>query len=170
MVLYLIEFLHQTTTCLSVLSIECELYLIEFLHQTTTEGLLLLQRQRCILLSFYIKPQRMSSTTKTLNVVSYWVSTSNHNDREVLYAPPVVVSYWVSTSNHNLTGLLLILREVVAYRGSASDHKQPKRAEDPRPVVSYWVSTSNHNRTDVEGVRSGLYLIEFLHQTTTLKP
>ena len=33
------------------------LYLIPFLHQTTTEGLLLVGSSRCILFHFYIKPQ-----------------------------------------------------------------------------------------------------------------
>ena len=36
--LYLIEFLHQTTTRPDVEASQQELYLIEFLHQTTTTG------------------------------------------------------------------------------------------------------------------------------------
>ena len=34
------------------------LYLIEFLHQTTTVTLIRVWLNRCILLNFYIKPQR----------------------------------------------------------------------------------------------------------------
>ena len=61
LVLYLIEFLHQTTTAVKPCAIRFALYLIEFLHQTTT-----MRRQShgilsCILLNFYIKPQRNKS-------------------------------------------------------------------------------------------------------------
>ena len=40
------------------------LYLIEFLHQTTTALLLLFLLRRCILLNFYIKPQLAVQPTK----------------------------------------------------------------------------------------------------------
>ena len=55
--LYLIEFLHQTTTS-SLSGTPCtSLYLIEFLHQTTTTVSISLNVLCCILLNFYIKPQ-----------------------------------------------------------------------------------------------------------------
>ena len=57
--LYLIEILHQTTTSYCRIIDTNKLYLIEILHQTTT------CRRMMILLFF---------------VVSYWNSTSNHND------------------------------------------------------------------------------------------
>ena len=78
-VLYLIEILHQTTTCSLAQDVSSMLYLIEILHQTTTEWrmtkttlpLYLIEilhqtttsdRQppfsaSCILSKFYIKPQ-----------------------------------------------------------------------------------------------------------------
>ena len=37
-----------------------------------------------------------------VKVVSYSVSTSNHNQRGIILCPPLVVSYSVSTSNHNV--------------------------------------------------------------------
>ena len=55
--LYLIEFLHQTTTAAFYEVYRNRLYLIEFLHQTTTIPVLDVQYGRCILLNFYIKPQ-----------------------------------------------------------------------------------------------------------------
>ena len=77
--LYLIPFLHQTTTI--TLAIRCArpLYLIPFLHQTTT-----LRAQRsghsgCILFHFYIKPQQNELIANFFPVVSYSISTSNHN-------------------------------------------------------------------------------------------
>ena len=56
---------------------------------------------RCILLEFYIKPQHTLYATGWNRVVSYWNSTSNHNDRLYNVNLALVVSYWNSTSNHN---------------------------------------------------------------------
>ena len=56
-------------------------------------------------------------------VVSYFVSTSNHNRALKTENKMFVVSYFVSTSNHN---------------GVALQHHI-------HSVVSYFVSTSNHN-------------------------
>ena len=101
----------------------------------------------CILLKFYIKPQpAFLSDFKTL-VVSYWNSTSNHNSRGIIDMTDAVVSYWNSTSNHNMT--------------TSQDYEGD--------VVSYWNSTSNHNMKWRTCSKARLYLIEILHQTTTLK-
>ena len=77
--LYLIEFLHQTTTAIPRYYDRYRLYLIEFLHQTTTFRFNASLAMSCILLNFYIKPQRQISKRLPLCVVSYWISTSNHN-------------------------------------------------------------------------------------------
>ena len=83
--LYLIEILHQTTTCPPVVDGPMRLYLIEILHQTTTRAedtarigkLYLIEilhqtttreagdnpKLRCILSKFYIKPQPVDSHT-----------------------------------------------------------------------------------------------------------
>ena len=77
--LYLIEILHQTTTEFRERNFLQKLYLIEILHQTTTVRYVIVPLRRCILLKFYIKPQLSVRSTTSLNVVSYWNSTSNHN-------------------------------------------------------------------------------------------
>ena len=79
-------------------------------------------------------------------VVSYWNSTSNHNDPRYSRYDAEVVSYWNSTSNHN------------------SCRISPRL----RIVVSYWNSTSNHNCLWFRFFEVWLYLIEILHQTTTI--
>ena len=56
--LYLIEILHQTTTSRNFRLFPLLLYLIEILHQTTTRHTHARYRTSCILLKFYIKPQR----------------------------------------------------------------------------------------------------------------
>ena len=69
--LYLIEFLHQTTTALFAVRLAAPLYLIEFLHQTTTPLLVEFLLERCILLNFYIKPQLKKKNLVNKTVVSY---------------------------------------------------------------------------------------------------
>ena len=80
-------------------------------------------------------------------VVSYSISTSNHNMDEVNNWRTFVVSYSISTSNHNTTTATL----------------------NGKIVVSYSISTSNHNARTTRGVMRMLYLIPFLHQTTTVR-
>ena len=77
--LYLIEILHQTTTRPSTFRLTQTLYLIEILHQTTTLWPKSDENPRCILSKFYIKPQLGVSRLDCYRVVSYRNSTSNHN-------------------------------------------------------------------------------------------
>ena len=101
----------------------------------------------CILFDFYIKPQQRAVSVRDDTVVSYSISTSNHNYWRTLAFSVYVVSYSISTSNHNAEASHAL---IVA-------------------VVSYSISTSNHNVLPLLKVLSVLYLIRFLHQTTTLQ-
>ena len=143
--LYLIEILHQTTTIGVAGSIAGALYLIEILHQTTTWIRSYSAIQSCILLKFYIKPQRHADHHFAQGVVSYWNSTSNHN--YLGFAPILlyVVSYWNSTSNHN-TGEFIVIA-----------------------VTLYLIEILHQTTTSLLIGNPGplLYLIEILHQTTT---
>ena len=122
---------------------------------------------RCILLKFYIKPQRRLWLPCSQTVVSYWNSTSNHNSITDDIARRVVVSYWNSTSNHNTIHNMPYPNSVVSYWNSTSNHNRVLRIHHADGVVSYWNSTSNHNCTAALMVFLVLYLIEILHQTTT---
>ena len=144
-VLYLIPFLHQTTTEDMENWAKAMLYLIPFLHQTTTIDDVSAKTICCILFHFYIKPQLCPLLRSSSPVVSYSISTSNHNFLECAVYRLVVVSYSISTSNHNCQKCPVVL--VL--------------------VVSYSISTSNHNTTDEIKDIALLYLIPFLHQTTT---
>ena len=145
--LYLIEILHQTTTIYVPSTTDVKLYLIEILHQTTTIDSVEFQRQI---------------------VVSYRNSTSNHNvSGRPLYAY-WVVSYRNSTSNHNGLESLIKDGKVVSYRNSTSNHNIVPGVDGEVIVVSYRNSTSNHNKRLQDANIEKLYLIEILHQTTTL--
>ena len=144
--LYLIEILHQTTTGSNATLVEHGCILSKFYIKPQQ----CLGRNRedmgCILSKFYIKPQLLYELILEMNVVSYRNSTSNHNLQPILYSLDKVVSYRNSTSNHN---------------GDADLHHSGR-------VVSYRNSTSNHNLAGRGAERQALYLIEILHQTTTL--
>ena len=149
-----------------------------------------LRHSSCILSKFYIKPQRRDRGREIEAVVSYRNSTSNHNGSvDVLPGRPVVsyrnstsnhnegydemkelyvVSYRNSTSNHNDYYDCSVKRGVVSYRNSTSNHNEQRHSQQDNRVVSYRNSTSNHNRSCGNVVRGKLYLIEILHQTTTM--
>ena len=167
-VLYLIEILHQTTTPFTLTGFNSGCILSKFYikpqqrvrHPFRRHGCILSKfyikpqrlcrhpswSSRCILSKFYIKPQLSRMYSNLVKVVSYRNSTSNHNDPSRLISSAFVVSYRNSTSNHNRSGV----------------------SDECPPVVSYRNSTSNHNNLSPFSKSEGLYLIEILHQTTTL--
>ena len=57
---------------------------------------------------------------------------------------------------------------VVSYRNSTSNHNRIRLRFSERIVVSYRNSTSNHNKNNGATAIKMLYLIEILHQTTTV--
>ena len=99
--LYLIEFLHQTTTYSAIFYEKAELYLIEFLHQTTTSSSSSIRSTGCILLNFYIKPQPSTINAKSWEsciLLNFYIKPQQACE---LFLRASVVSYWISTSNHN---------------------------------------------------------------------
>ena len=57
----------------------------------------------CVLFYFYIKPQLPCGKCAECRVVSYSISTSNHNCDLACAISSNVVSYSISTSNHNFS-------------------------------------------------------------------
>ncbi len=143
--LYIVRFLHQTTTTETTKQSLNRLYIVRFLHQTTTHKLISLCHAGCISSVSYIKPQLLVS----------WVSFSQRCISSVSYIKPqpfgcrlmcqICCISSVSYIKPQLPSGLIILR-VVVYR--------------PFP-------TSNHNRLLLLLLESKLYIVRFLHQTTT---
>ena len=77
--LYIVLFLHQTTTLSHLLRSWLMLYIVLFLHQTTTNRLICLFCRCCISYYSYIKPQPDHQTTSEGCVVYRTIPTSNHN-------------------------------------------------------------------------------------------
>ena len=77
--LYIVLFLHQTTTILIKTNITSKLYIVLFLHQTTTLSLSKRTRSCCISYYSYIKPQPARNALRCRSVVYRTIPTSNHN-------------------------------------------------------------------------------------------
>ena len=186
--LYLIPFLHQTTTLRIIFYALLSCILFHFYIKPQPEVLVLRPHIGCILFHFYIKPQRRSAGVVGGHVVSYSISTSNHNFRLLRLIDSSVVSYSISTSNHNKwifrnkkkkLYLIPFLHQTTTFIPVAFDfigcilfhfyikpqHRAIGRAD--KRVVSYSISTSNHNIGAKTCSKALLYLIPFLHQTTT---
>ena len=143
------------------------LYLIEILHQTTTLRSRKTKGRGCILSKFYIKPQHVCCQIADCPVVSYRNSTSNHNLWTTKSASEIVVSYRNSTSNHNGKGWLNRYDAVVSYRNSTSNHNSG--TNPPFFRLLYLIEILHQTTTVNADIRRSfaLYLIEILHQTTT---
>ena len=168
MSLYLIEILHQTTTMYDFYMKDMELYLIEILHQTTTpfEGF-------CPLSELYLIEILHQTTTsprtrtRSLQVVSYRNSTSNHNGDPTAIAQNMLYLIEILHQTTTLDLAVKTIRGCILSKFYIKPQRQPVVLTFQN-VVSYRNSTSNHNNSDGYPVVTKLYLIEILHQTTTL--
>ena len=145
--LYLIEILHQTTTFHRVICFAVLLYLIEILHQTTTPSCILFPVCRCILSKFYIKPQRFCRFGKfhTGCILSKFYIKPQLSYCKCLFQLCCILSKFYIKP------------------------QQPGGDQHRTQVVSYRNSTSNHNSSRRIDNPAKLYLIEILHQTTTVR-
>ena len=121
----------------------------------------------CILSKFYIKPQRTTTASKIVIVVSYRNSTSNHNfppdyvTKEELYL--IEILHQTTTEKiqkkpqkscilskfyikPQLRSSMPFFKSVVSYRNSTSNHNSTCSIFEAKNVVSYRNSTSNHNQ------------------------
>ena len=121
--LYIVLFLHQTTTFLRQGAWTWSLYIVLFLHQTTTY-----LRNKCETVLLYIVLFLHQTTTIA------WLS----------YQTLCCISYYSYIKPQLHGGLAYV-----------------------KPVVYRTIPTSNHNTPLSFTVRVGLYIVLFLHQTTT---
>ena len=144
------------------------LYLIPFLHQTTTNESMNVVISSCILFHFYIKPQPREFPERCASVVSYSISTSNHNIRRDkqkqiwLYLIPFLHQTTTLLDHYNLVCLLYLIPFL---------HQTTTVFCSALHTYSLYLIPFLHQTTTYErcGKNSGeLYLIPFLHQTTTV--
>ena len=99
--LYIVLFLHQTTTCSTLAGLPDGLYIVLFLHQTTTGQEIDLFTYCCISYYSYIKPQPIYQCPSLRSVVYRTIPTSNHNRYLLRKDNQEVVYRTIPTSNHN---------------------------------------------------------------------
>ena len=144
--LYLIEILHQTTTLGRRARHGPQLYLIEILHQTTTVLGGNPALVGCILSKFYIKPQLKPEPVKNVDCCIL---------SKFYIKPQLEVQPGGQTRCCILSKFYIKPQPGMPYC-------------EKKSVVSYRNSTSNHNVPPRCMTSNMLYLIEILHQTTTL--
>ena len=188
--LYLIEILHQTTTLRLTSLRAIMLYLIEILHQTTTSTSFPSSSLSCILLKFYIKPQpvqRNPARSISCILLKFYIKPQHNGVKPLaalaLYLIEILHQTTTNTLVCPLRSSCILLKfyikpqhvssndkagVVVSYWNSTSNHNPSASSRSDCSVVSYWNSTSNHNTQAGNHHEHLLYLIEILHQTTTL--
>ena len=100
--LYIVLFLHQTTTALLLVVLVIGLYIVLFLHQTTTDCFVQQNGFCCISYYSYIKPQHAKRHFSLCRVVYRTIPTSNHNINDNVKHRSTVVYRTIPTSNHNI--------------------------------------------------------------------
>ena len=143
--LFMVFFLHQTTTIGNIEIICRKLFMVFFLHQTTTTEIWSMREKGCLWSFSYIKPQLPSELMQTSRVVYGLFPTSNHNLGDLRWSCNAVVYGLFPTSNHNRS-IDMITESLVVYG---------------------LFPTSNHNRQRDITERQLLFMVFFLHQTTT---
>ena len=143
--MYIVRFLHQTTTTVRPYYLLPALYIVRFLHQTTTWKRILIAYQGCISSVSYIKPQPGEDGKVVLSGCISSVSYIKPQLRQAFTRAVEVVYRPFPTSNHNL----------------------PFVRSMPMNVVYRPFPTSNHNSFSLALIFLVLYIVRFLHQTTT---
>ncbi len=143
----------------------------------------------CFLWHSYIKPQPHHGERPKRKVVSYGIPTSNHNVRlltavafklflmaflhqtttgAVVYGLALSCFLWHSYIKPQRLLHAAINLRVVSYGIPTSNHNPLLVLPRERTVVSYGIPTSNHNRSPGWNPSMPLFLMAFLHQTTTV--
>ena len=165
------------------------LYIVLFLHQTTTNKGCDKNFLRCISYYSYIKPQPLDFGFLFLCVVYRTIPTSNHN----LIASLIISSalYIVLFLHQTTTGFPAVVIitccisyysyikpqpdsisdniQCVVYRTiPTSNHNLLWHRGASQKVVYRTIPTSNHNHDGYVDLCYPLYIVLFLHQTTTM--
>ena len=130
----------------------------------------------------------LSFVVTMIFVVYRTIPTSNHNNKGVVLGIVCVVYRTIPTSNHNkikcfdiisLLYIVLFLHQTTTSTSTTTHTSscisyysyikpQPKRLSYARLFVVYrTIPTSNHNSSTATVTDTSLYIVLFLHQTTT---
>ena len=143
------------------------LYIVLFLHQTTTLNDASSQLKGCISYYSYIKPQRLSKCTESIgSCISYYSyikpqhNNEGHNHKKVVYRTIPTSNHNTSSMNieNNLLYIVLFLHQTTTAAGDGDYGSQ-----------LYIVLFLHQTTTNLDWRISWclLYIVLFLHQTTT---
>ena len=143
------------------------LYLIEILHQTTTCPLLTRRLSRCILSKFYIKPQQLLIVlreTPGCILSKFYIKPQLRSSFSCSSMSCILSKFYIKPQQPNRT--LVEPNGCILSKFYIKPQQCLGRNREDM-VVSYRNSTSNHNLDLIHCDQKWLYLIEILHQTTT---
>ena len=168
------------------------LYIILFLHQTTTRQHWCCFHQGCISFFSYIKPQPLPKyLVLAIGCISFFSYIKPQHNRAYnvricscisffSYIKPQLISYYYSIQlccisffsyikpQHYISPQFYL--RVVYHSFPTSNHNMIALRSSIHPVVYHSFPTSNHNLFWGLFICFVLYIILFLHQTTTLIP
>ena len=166
--LYLIEILHQTTTHCKCIQFTLCCILSKFYIKPQHPSKVFARYQSCILSKFYIKPQLRRLQPVCLIVVSYRNSTSNHNEKPIMFTIKrlYLIEILHQTTTHSVASffaaalyLIEILHQTTTFIPDWLFQSMLYLIEILHQTTTGSIVTTNKNE---------LYLIEILHQTTTI--
>ena len=146
----------------------CRLYLIEILHQTTTHCKCIQFTLCCILSKFYIKPQHepLASHIPRCCILSKFYIKPQLRCILGYTALGCILSKFYIKPQQLREAHWELFRCILSKFYIKPQHLS--QMIGPSSVVSYRNSTSNHNKNNGATAIKMLYLIEILHQTTTV--
>ena len=143
--LYIVLFLHQTTTHQIRHRGSDTLYIVLFLHQTTTMKTSEPSPACCISYYSYIKPQlKVTTVFVVVSCISYYSYIKPQLPR-ILWLSVSVVYRTIPTSNHNWRGIDYHFAYVVYRTIPTSNHNVTMKQMLVLGVVYRTIPTSNHN-------------------------
>ena len=166
--LYLIEILHQTTTHCKCIQFTLCCILSKFYIKPQHEPLASHIPRCCILSKFYIKPQLrciLGYTALGCILSKFYIKPQQLREAHWELFRCILSKFYIKPQH---LSQMIGPSSVVSYRNSTSNHNRIRLRFSERIVVSYRNSTSNHNKNNGATAIKMLYLIEILHQTTTV--
>ena len=190
--LYLIEILHQTTTMATATPLLLCCILSKFYIKPQRRKRYYVRRLCCILSKFYIKPQRTGNRPREAAgciLSKFYIKPQRLRLRyrrvfccilSKFYIKPqqsfkcfIAERRCILSKFYIKPQLFAILIFLIFSCILSKFYIKPQPCSERdfiRTVVSYRNSTSNHNSIDRWSNADSLYLIEILHQTTTVGP
>ena len=144
-----------------------KLFMVLFLHQTTTEMIGAVQRGSCLWSYSYIKPQLWSNKS-ILTASCLWSYSYIKPQLYVQGMYCVLCCLWSYSYIKPQPNERIVQLGVVVYGPiPTSNHNYPGGGVETWRVVYGPIPTSNHNLSFLFRLALSLFMVLFLHQTTT---